>query len=74
MWQTMQPLTLFLVKLCLSISTLWLGTFITLILVIRAYNAKAKSHAAEIEAIRNADKNAEDFMAQQINYPQNGIV
>ena len=34
-----QPLTLFLVKLLLSISTLLLGSLVTLALVVRAYNA-----------------------------------
>lgn len=43
-WQTTEPLTLFLVKLLLLVSTLLLGAFITLLLVVRAYNHLAKEN------------------------------
>src|SRR5687768_13408955 len=67
-WLPNSPEQIFLIRLLLS------GTFITLVLVVRAYNALVKSHATEIEAINAKHKtkiNLEDSprFNKKINYP-----
>lgn len=53
---TMQPLTLFLLKLLLSATTLLLGSLVVLILVVRDCHEQSKIHAAEIEFEKNKHK------------------
>lgn len=79
--QATEPLTLFLMKLSLSISTLWLVSFLTLVLVILAYREQSKQHTLELkkqrevfEAQASEESKRNNKSNRKLDYPNIGVI
>lgn len=75
----LSPLELSLVKLLLSACTLLLGTFITLFLVARAYQAQVKQHVLELQdqhqhyqSLASLEKERNRNFNKKLDYPSLG--